>query len=60
MRDRASFIGKILILSAAISVAIKYLAPFLPVSPTPFTALFLVLAPFTVMTIALWRRSLQS
>ncbi|MEG3436553.1 hypothetical protein V0288_05425 [Pannus brasiliensis CCIBt3594] len=60
MIDRASFLGKILILSAAISVAIKYLAPFLPVSPTPLNAICLVLAPFTVLTIALWRRSFPS
>jgi Na+-translocating ferredoxin:NAD+ oxidoreductase RnfE subunit len=60
MLDRSRFLLKILFISAVISVAIKYLAPLLAVSPTPLNALVLVLAPTIVMTLALWRRSIDS
>jgi Na+-translocating ferredoxin:NAD+ oxidoreductase RnfE subunit len=60
MLDRSRFLLKILLVSAVISVTIKYLAPLLAVSPTPLNALVLVLAPTIVLTLALWQRSLDS
>jgi hypothetical protein len=60
MLDRSRFILKILLVSAVISAAIKYLAPFLSIAPTPINALLLVLSPTILTGLVLWRRSLNS
>lgn len=50
------FIGKLLGLSLGISLAIKYLGPQLPLSPTPWVVLTIVLLPALILGLALgWR-----
>ena len=52
----AGFIVKVFLLSALISVAIKYGAPYLAVSETNTTVLIVVVLPSILMAIALgWR-----
>jgi hypothetical protein len=56
LSDRGSVILKVLLLSASLSVLIKYGAPSLHISTTNLKALITVLLPSGVMTIALgWR-----
>jgi membrane protein YdbS with pleckstrin-like domain len=56
MDDRWLFILKLLIISAAISVAIKYGAPWLNIPATSAVALVFVLTPsFVLGGILLWR-----
>ena len=53
---QANFILKVLILSAGISVLIKYVGPYLAVAATSSNALFAVLTPALIVAIALlWR-----
>jgi len=56
----AVFIIKVFALSALISVAIKYGAPYLAISETNTTALIVVVLPSILMAIALGWRSRQS
>lgn len=56
MGTQANFILKVLILSAGISVAIKYGGSSLPVAGTALNATIAVLTPSIVVAIALlWR-----
>ncbi|MEB3231963.1 MAG: hypothetical protein VKJ64_13210 [Leptolyngbyaceae bacterium] len=56
MQQSIGLMGKVMGLSLAISLAIKYLAPFLPIPATDGTALTLVLLPTIVMAGLLgWR-----
>ncbi len=56
MDNQTNFILKVLILSAGISVFIKYGATSLPVSATSVNALIAILAPSLILAIALsWR-----
>jgi hypothetical protein len=55
------FLVKLLVLSTAISVWIKYGAPSLNVTPSVTSALILVFSPTIIMAVLLanrWRRSL--
>ncbi|WP_110984443.1 hypothetical protein [Acaryochloris thomasi] len=54
------FLVKILVLSAVISVAIRYLGPLLPLPATSSVALALVLSPTVIMSVALAWRANQS
>ncbi len=56
MSTQANFILKVFILSAGVSVLIKYGSPSLPVSATSVNVLIAVLTPTLVLAIALlWR-----
>jgi hypothetical protein len=56
MDDRWGFILKLLIISAAISVAIKYGAPWLNIPATSTVALVFVLTPsFMLGGLLIWR-----
>ncbi|WP_409817028.1 hypothetical protein [Microcystis sp.] len=45
-------------ISALISLAIKYLAPLLSIAPGPLNTLILVFTPFLLTVFALWRRTI--
>lgn len=50
------FVSKLLGLSLAISLAIKYLGPQVPLSPAPLVVLSMVLLPALILGLALgWR-----
>jgi hypothetical protein len=51
------FLGKILVLSAILSVAIKVIGPLLPIPAVSGVALWLVLSPTVIMVIALALRA---
>jgi hypothetical protein len=56
MGSQANFIFKVLILSAGVSVALKYGGPCLPVAATSVNALIAVVTPSLILAIALlWR-----
>jgi hypothetical protein len=56
MNDKTWLILKLLLISAALSVAIKYLAPSLHIPATSTNALIAILLPSLVMAILLlWR-----
>jgi len=56
MQNQFNFIVKLLVLSALLSVLIKYALPSVPMPATTMNALILVLLPTVVMAIALlWR-----
>jgi hypothetical protein len=56
MGTQANFLLKVFILSAGVSVLIKYGGPSLPVAPTAVNALIAVLTPSLILAIALpWR-----
>ncbi len=56
MSTQANFILKVFILSAGVSVLIKYGSPSLPVTATSVNVLIAVLTPTLVLAIALlWR-----
>ncbi|HEY9742197.1 MAG TPA: hypothetical protein V6C90_17050 [Coleofasciculaceae cyanobacterium] len=56
MGTQASFILKVLILSAGVSVLIKYGGPLLPVTATSVNAMIAILTPTVIVAIALlWR-----
>jgi uncharacterized integral membrane protein len=59
MSTQVSFIFKVLILSAGVSVAIKYGGPNLPVTPTSVNALVAVVTPSLILAIAFFLRSLK-
>ncbi|MCA2618566.1 MULTISPECIES: hypothetical protein [unclassified Microcystis] len=54
----SGFIIKIILISALISLGIKYLAPLLSIAPSPLNTLILVFTPFLLMVFALWRRTI--
>ncbi|MCA2759486.1 MAG: hypothetical protein IM468_12980 [Microcystis sp. M145S2] len=45
-------------ISALISLGIKYLGPLLSITPSPFNTLILVFTPFLLTVFALWRRTI--
>ncbi len=56
MQNQLGFVLKLLLLSALISVLIKYVAPSLSISATATNTLIIVLLPSVMMAIALlWR-----
>jgi hypothetical protein len=56
MGTQTNFLFKVFILSAGVSVLIKYGGPNLPVAPTAVNALIAVLTPTVILAIALpWR-----
>ena len=57
MNSQTVFILKVLMLSAGISVLIKYGCPVLSIPATPAIALTLVFLPTLLVAIALWWRS---
>lgn len=58
--DYLGVIVKVLVLSAGVSVAIKYLAPFLAIPATDTNALIGVLLPTIVMGLILgWRSTFK-
>jgi len=57
--NQTGFIFKVLLLSAVMSVLIKYGGAYLPILPTSITALIVVLLPSIVMAIALFQRFQQ-
>ncbi|WP_414755978.1 hypothetical protein [Anabaena sp. CCY 9910] len=60
MENQLSFVLKLLIISALISVSIKYVAPMWPIPATATNALILVLSPTIILAIALfWRFQTQ-
>lgn len=59
MATQAGFILKVLILSAAISVLIKYGGPTLDIAATPAKALVAVFLPTLIVAIALLWRTFQ-
>ncbi|MBE9209636.1 hypothetical protein IQ244_24690 [Nostoc sp. LEGE 06077] len=60
MENQLSFIVKLLVLSALISLLIKYVLPSVALPATATNALILVLLPSMIMAIALfWRFQTQ-
>jgi hypothetical protein len=56
MDSQANFILKVFLVSAGISVLIRYGGPSLPIAATSVNALVVVLAPVFILAIALvWR-----
>ncbi|MDF5708686.1 MAG: hypothetical protein PUP90_13745 [Nostoc sp. S4] len=56
MENQLGFVLKLLLLSALVSILIKYVAPSLSVSATATNALIIVLLPIAIVAIALlWR-----
>jgi hypothetical protein len=56
MESNVSFLAKVVLVSALISVAIKLLGPMVPIAASPRTAWLLVLLPSGVMATLLgWR-----
>lgn len=57
MDDQWFFVVKLLVLSAVLAVAIKYLVPFLQIPATSQIALILVLTPTVLLAAILaWRQ----
>lgn len=56
MENQIGFLLKVLVLSAVISVLIKYGGPVLNINGTSLVALILVLLPTVVLAIVLWWR----
>jgi hypothetical protein len=59
MENQLSFIVKLLVLSALLSVLIKYVLPSIVIPATATNALIIVLLPTVIMAIALLWRCLQ-
>jgi hypothetical protein len=60
MQNQLIFIVKLLVLSALLSILIKYVLPSVPLPATATNALILVLSPSVIMAIALlWRFQIQ-
>lgn len=58
MKNQFIFILKVLLLSAVISIFIKYVAPSLSIPETATNALIIVLLPNVIMaTVLLWQLS---
>jgi type III secretory pathway component EscS len=56
MNHQLNFIVKILIVSAILSLLVKYGGPVLPLEPSSFNAFFGIFVPPTIMGLALWWR----
>jgi hypothetical protein len=56
--NQAGFILKVLLVSAGLSILIKYGGPILSIPATPTNALMLVFVPTLIVAIALWQRTL--
>jgi len=56
---QTGFILKVLLISAGLSILIKYGGPILSIPATPTNALLLVLVPTLLVAIALWLRTLN-
>lgn len=56
---QTGFILKVLLISAGLSILIKYGGPILSIPATPTNALLMVLVPTLLVAIALWLRTLQ-
>lgn len=60
MENQLGFVLKLLLLSALVSVFIKYVAPNFSISATTTNALIIVLLPIAIVAIALlWRFQAQ-
>lgn len=60
MENQLGLVLKLLLLSALLSVLIKYVAPSLSISATATNALIIVLLPIVIIAIALlWRFQAQ-
>ncbi|BAZ66474.1 MAG: hypothetical protein KME28_21825 [Pelatocladus maniniholoensis HA4357-MV3] len=60
MKNQLGFVLKVFLLSAVISLLIKYAGPFLFIPATSINALIIVLLPTVIMAIALlWRFQAQ-
>ncbi|MGJ5673546.1 MAG: hypothetical protein ACR9NN_08055 [Nostochopsis sp.] len=60
MKNQLGFVLKVFLLSAVISLWIKYAGPFLFIPGTSINALIIVLLPTVIMAIALlWRFQAQ-
>ena len=60
MENQLGFVLKLLLLSALLSLLIKYVGPNLSIPPTATNALIIVLLPIVIMAIALlWRFQAQ-
>ncbi|RAM52441.1 MAG: hypothetical protein C6Y22_06180 [Hapalosiphonaceae cyanobacterium JJU2] len=60
MKNQLGFLLKVFLLSAVISLLIKYVGPFLFIPATSINALIIVLLPTVMMAIALlWRFQAQ-
>lgn len=59
MQNQTGFIIKVLIISAAVSIFIKYGGPNLGITATPINALILVFLPTLILAIALMWRAWQ-
>ncbi|MEH2464929.1 hypothetical protein [Nostoc sp.] len=60
MENQLGFVLKLLLLSALLSVLIKYVGPSLSIPATATNALIIVLLPIVIMAIALvWRFQAQ-
>ena len=56
MNDQFGFIVKVFLLSAGISLLIKYIAPSFPIPATATNALIIVMLPTVILAIAFfWR-----
>jgi len=60
MTSKVNFVLKIVVLSAVLAAAIKYLGPYLAIPATSAIALTLVLLPTLLMAVALAWRAWQS
>ncbi|HAX78444.1 MAG TPA: hypothetical protein DCY88_22105 [Cyanobacteria bacterium UBA11372] len=60
MQNQTGFILKVLVISVALSVLIKYGGPAFPLGATSINALILVFMPTLILALALWMRSLSS
>ncbi len=60
MENQVNFVLKLLILSALLSILIKYAGPLAPIPANAVNALILVISPSVIMAIALvWRFQTQ-
>ncbi|MEH2117073.1 hypothetical protein [Nostoc sp.] len=60
MENQLGFVLKLLLLSALLSVLIKYAGPSLSILPTATNALIIIFLPIVIMAIALlWRFQAQ-
>lgn len=57
---QAGFILKVLVISAGLSVLIKYGGPNLSIAAKPSNALIAVFVPTLIMAVGLWGRTLKN
>lgn len=56
---KALFILKVFLFSTVISILIKFLAPYVTISPSAWLAIAIVSTPTVILGILLWQRFLQ-